>query len=103
MDHRGLGRGLPLRGVVLQQDGQPFAAGPERLEFTPAVVLDDLIDPLGEVLVVDLESVVQRDHREPVRGPDFPVTAELQERGFQIQLLELGAVAGGIKDAPAMA
>ena len=95
--------GVRLRGVVLQEDGQPFAADPQRLQFTPAVVLDDRTDPLGEVLVVDLELVVQRDHGEPVRRPDLPVAAELPERGLEVQLVELGAVAGGVKDAPAVA
>ena len=95
--------GVRLRGVVLQEDGQPFAADPERLQFTSAVVLDDRVDALGEVLVVDLELVGQCDHGEPVRRLDLPVAAELPERGFEVQLVELRAVAGGIKDAPAVA
>ena len=90
--------GQAQRGTVLQEEeGQPFAADPERLQFTAAILLDDPVDPLGEVLDVELEFVVQRDHREPVGRQDLPVAAELPERGFQVQLVEFGPVLAASK------
>ena len=63
------------------------------------------VDQIREALVVpnNVELVVQRDEGAGVGPADLPTAAEMDQRRFQPELPELGAVAGGIKDPVAVA